>query len=96
MDFREIPMMPLFSSPQTYGTHFKMDCCQIWRKLLVKSAYPPYSWGLSISPTNVAGETLHQCPLEPKAEVLQLPSQQSTHGDRGGIWAAKGKVENAS
>ena len=38
--FREIPMMPLFWSPRTYGTHFKMDCCQILLKLLVKSVYP--------------------------------------------------------
>ena len=38
--FPEIPMMPLFSSPRTYGTHFKMDCCQILLKLLVKSVYP--------------------------------------------------------
>ena len=49
------------------------------RLVVGNSAFPP---------TNVADETLHQCHLEPKAELLQLPPQQRAHGDGGCVWPA--------
>lgn len=43
----------------------------------------------------MANETIHKCCFNTPAALLQLPSEQSSHGNRGCLWTTKGFVEGA-